>query len=86
VKHGKARAKAEKANGADGEAVRIRLLFVDRGSYHKEEVQVPARLLPGYDRLIDLLREEPWVLKRLHVDLSRLCSAQILENGDGGAS
>jgi hypothetical protein len=82
VKRGKARAKGE--NVGDG-AVRIRLLFVDRGSYHKEEVHVPARLLPGYDRLIDLLREEPWVLKRLHVDLSRLCSAQILENGDGSA-
>ena len=79
MKHGKGRAKAE---GAREGAVRIRLLFVDRGSYHREDVQVPARLLPGYDRLIDFLREEPWVLKRLHVDLSRLCSAQLVEEDE----
>jgi hypothetical protein len=79
VKRGKSKGKGE---GGGEEAVRIRLLFVDRGSYHKEEVQVPARLLSEYDRLIDLLREEPWVLKRLHVDLARLCSAQIIEDGE----
>jgi hypothetical protein len=76
VKRGKSRARGESVGNGE---VRVRLLFVDRGSYHKEEVEVPAELLPGYDRLIDLLREEPWVLKRLHVDLSRLCSAQIVD-------
>jgi hypothetical protein len=81
VKHGKGRAKEESARER---AVRIRLLFVDRGSYHHEDVQVPAGLLAGYDRLIDFLREEPWVLKRLHVDLSRLCSAQLVEEDDAG--
>ena len=83
MKHGKGRSKGNGAReGAVEGAVRIRLLFVDRGSYHREDVQVPARLLPGYDRLIDLLREEPWVLKRLHVDLSRLCSAQLVEEDE----
>ncbi len=78
----KARQKPEGA--PDGDA-RIRLLFVDDGSYVAEEVRVPARLLPGYERLIDLLREEPWVLQRLHIDLSRLCSAQLVEESEGPA-
>lgn len=81
MKHAKAKAK-EKAKSANEDLVRIRLLFVDQGSYHEEEVQVPAGLLPGYDRLIDLLQEDPQVLKRLHVDLSRLCSAHLVEAGE----
>jgi hypothetical protein len=83
VKHEKARAK-EKAKSSNEDMVRIRLLFVDQGSYHEEEIQVPAGLLPGYERLIDLLREDPHVLKRLHVDLPRLCSAQVVEEGEAG--
>jgi hypothetical protein len=55
----------------------IRLLFADSGVFHEEEIQVPQELLSRYDRLIDLLQEEPEVLSRLHVDLNRLCSAQI---------
>ena len=31
----------------------------------------------GYDRLIDCLMEDPAVLKRLHVDVSRVCSAEL---------
>ena len=59
--------------------VTVRLLFVDDGAYHYEEISVEEELLATYDRLIDVLREEPAVLKRIHIDLSRLCSAQILE-------
>jgi len=55
----------------------VRLLFVDDGSFHHEEVQIPADVLEGYDRLIDCLMEDPAVLKRLHVDVSRVCSAEL---------
>ncbi len=58
--------------------VTLRLLFVDEGEYHHEELQVPAEALERYDRLIDLLQEEPSVLKRSFVDLDRLCSAQLV--------
>ena len=63
------------------EEVEVRLLFVDEGSYCHQDVRVPARLLDQYERLIDLLREEPSVLKRLHVDLARLCFAEVREEG-----
>lgn len=63
-------------------SVRIRLLFADEGSFHHEEVTVPAPVLDRYGRLIDCLREEPSVLKRIHVDLGRLCSA-IVVDGEG---
>lgn len=53
----------------------IRLVFVDEGEYHREDVELPASLLDGYDRLIDALMEEPEVLRRLYVDPKRLCSA-----------
>ena len=55
----------------------VRLLFVDDGSFHHEEVQIPAGAMAGYDRLIDCLMEDPTVLKRLHVDVSRVCSAEL---------
>ncbi len=55
----------------------VRLLFVDDGSFHHEEVQIPAEVMAGYDRLIDCLMEDPTVLKRLHVDVSRICSAEL---------
>jgi hypothetical protein len=60
------------------EEVEVRLLFVDEGSYHHEDVRVAAGLLDEYERLIDLLQEEPSVLKQIHVDLSRLCFARIV--------
>lgn len=56
----------------------VRLLLVDEGEYRVEEIQVPADALGRYDRLIDLLQEEPEVLRTLYVDLARLCSAQIV--------
>ena len=55
----------------------VRLLFADDGSFHHEEVQIPAGAMAGYDRLIDCLMEAPTVLKRLHVDVSRVCSAEL---------
>ena len=55
----------------------VRLLFVDDGSFHHEQVQIPAEVMAGYDRLIDCLMEDPTVLRRLHVDVSRLCSAEL---------
>ena len=55
----------------------VRLLLVDGGSFHHEEVQIPAEVMAGYDRLIDCLVEDPAVLKRLHVDVSRVCTAEL---------
>ena len=55
----------------------VRLLFVDDGSFHHEEVQIPVGVMAGYERLIDCLMEDPTVLKRLHVDVSRVCSAEL---------
>ena len=60
----------------------VRLLFVDEGSYHHEEVSVPTEALDAYDRLIDCVREDPAVLKRLYVDVDRLCSATVVDEGE----
>ena len=59
---------------------RVRLLFVDHGLYHHEEVSVPGDALAGHERLIDCLREEPEVLLRLHVDVTRLCAAWLVDD------
>ena len=63
----------------------VRLLFVDDGSFHHEEVQIPAGAMAGYERLIDCLMEDPAVLKRLHVDVSRVCSAELAREKSAGA-
>ncbi len=60
--------------------VTIRVLFVDEGSYHHEELTVPAAALAGHERLIDALREEQAVLERLHVDVNRLCAAWVVDS------
>jgi hypothetical protein len=59
--------------------LKIRLLFVDEGSYHHEDVEIPASSLEGYDRLIDCVREDEAVLKGLYVDVARLCGAWVTE-------
>ncbi len=59
--------------------VKIRLLFVDEGSYHHEEVEIPAEALDAHDRLIDCVREDEGILKRMHVDVARLCAAYVVE-------
>ena len=65
------------------DTVRIRLLFVDDGEYHRETIGVPEEALDGYDRLIDALREEPVILRDVWVDTGRLCAAYRVENGEG---
>ena len=59
------------------DTVTVRLLFVDDGSYHHEDVEIPSASTDDYDRLIDWVREDPDVLKRLHVDVDRLVSAYL---------
>lgn len=60
--------------------VQLRLLFVDEGDYHDEKVDVPGEGIDDYDRLIDFLREDPAVLKHLHVDMDRLCAAYRIDD------
>lgn len=64
------------------DAVKVRLLFVDEGSYHHEVIRLPDGVLDGYERLIDAVREEPAVLKRVHVDVDRLCAAWLVDDDD----
>lgn len=59
--------------------VKVRLLFVDQGSYHHEEVEIPSAAMEGHDRLIDCVREDEELLKRMHVDVARLCAAYVVE-------
>jgi len=63
------------SDASSGSSVKVRLLFVDDGDYHDEVVEVPASGLEDHDRLIDFLREDPEVLRYLHVDMGRLCAA-----------
>lgn len=65
--------------GDDG-MVKVRLLFVDEGEYHHEKVSIPSTSLEAYDRLIDCVREDEAVLKKLHVDVDRLVSAYVLDD------
>ncbi len=60
-------------------SLKVKLLFVDDGEYHDEKVDVPADSVEAYDRLIDFIREDPLVLKHLHVDMDRLCAAYRVE-------
>lgn len=62
-------------------SVKVRLLFVDDGSYHHEEVAIPAGSLDAYERLIDCVREDPAVLKQVYVDVDRLCAAYVVAEG-----
>ena len=55
--------------------VKLRLLFADDGEFHDERIEVPAKALGTYERLIDFLREDPQVLASLHIDMDRLCAA-----------
>ena len=61
-----------------GEMQRIRILFADEGAFHHEELVVPASSLQPYDRLIDGLREDPELLKRVYLDVDRLCAAWVV--------
>jgi hypothetical protein len=59
--------------------VRIRLLFADEGAFHHQDLDVPSSVTEEYDRLIDGLREDPAVLKRVYLDLGRLAAAWVEE-------
>jgi len=65
------------------EKTTVRLLFVDEGLYHHEDIAIPTAALDRHERLIDCLREEPGVLKRVFVDTARLCSAHVVDVGAG---
>jgi hypothetical protein len=60
--------------------VTIRLVFADEGTFHDELARVPADRLHEYDRLLDLLREEPSVTRQMHIDLKRLVSATVVSD------
>jgi hypothetical protein len=59
--------------------VKVMLVFADNGAFHREHLEVSAASLEGYDRLIDCLREDPDLQKRLHVDPNRLCAAMVMD-------
>lgn len=62
------------------DSVKVRLLFVDDGSYHHEEVRIPGVALNDHERLIDALREDPSVLGTVFVDVDRLCAAWLIDD------
>ena len=57
--------------------VKVRLLFVDDGEYHHETVEIPAGSIDAHERLIDCLREDDAVQKKIFVDVDRLVAAQL---------
>ena len=63
----------------DNPTTRVRLVFADDGTFHAETVFVPSERLQEYDRLIDLLREDPSVTRQVYMDLKRLVSAYVLD-------
>lgn len=66
-------------NGAQRQ---IRLVFAHDGAFHAEVVSVPAERIEQYDRLIDLLREEPSVTRQLYVDSRKLVSASLVDEDE----
>jgi len=64
------------------ELIRVRLLFADSGAFHREDVEVPAASVRGYDRLIDGLQEDPDFLKGTYLDVGRLCAAWLINGED----
>ena len=60
-----------------GQTTRISLLFADEGAFHTQELTVPITVVQGYERLIDGLREDPAVLKTIHLDIARLAAAWV---------
>jgi hypothetical protein len=65
-------------------ARKVRLVFADQGKFHEVLASVPAAALEEYERLVDLLREEPAVTRQLYIDMRRLVSATVVEE-EGGA-
>lgn len=58
----------------------VRLVFADQGTFHAETIQVPLDKLGEYERLVDLLREEPSVTRQMYVDMRRLVSAYLTDD------
>ena len=65
-------------------STRVRLLLADEGSFREVDIDVPSEAIERYERLIDLLQEEPAVLRVNYVDLARLCSAQVIQSDGAG--
>jgi hypothetical protein len=61
--------------------LKVRLVLSDGGVFHIEEVELPSASVAAYERLIDCLREDPDVLKSLHVDVDRLSAAYVVPKG-----
>ncbi|MDH5759201.1 MAG: hypothetical protein OEZ65_06400 [Gemmatimonadota bacterium] len=59
--------------------LKVRLLFADGGAFHHEDVEIPSASMKGYDRIIDCVREDEAVLKRIYVDVDRLCAAYLID-------
>ncbi|MBW3628474.1 MAG: hypothetical protein KY464_04170 [Gemmatimonadetes bacterium] len=59
---------------------RVRLVFADEGTFHAETILVPLERLDEYERLIDLLREDPSVTRHIHIDMKRLVSAYVVRD------
>jgi len=64
------------------ETVRVRLLFADAGSFHEQDLIVPASALDGVDRLIDAFLEDSRLLKETYLDLDRLSAAWVVSDSD----
>lgn len=62
--------------------IRIRLLFADEGAFHTQDLRVPASTVDGYERIIDGLREDPQVLKKVYLDMNRLAAAWVDDDVD----
>jgi hypothetical protein len=70
------------SSNGDGALCRVKLVFADEGAFHSVTVTVPADRLEEYERLVDLLREEPSVTRQLYVDLRRLVSAAVVPENE----
>jgi hypothetical protein len=60
------------------ERLTVKLVFADSGAFHHEELDVPASVARDYERLIDGLQEDPELLKRIYLDVGRLCAAWVV--------
>lgn len=58
------------------------MVFADSGSFHDVVVHLPASVLGRYDRLIDALREDPYITGEVYVDPRRLVAAYREPGGD----
>ena len=69
-------------NGKGGDLRRVRLVFADEGTFHSVFVEVPMASFSSYERLIDLLREDPSVTGGLYVDVKRLVAASLVDEDE----